>query len=216
MYALVENNIITKYFHHPKGFTLGDNQYPADIFMKWSVEEKEAIGIYEVVFDDSNKKDEKWYINTNQSFAFADGVVTGSYGSSTAKAHADTLYTQDDVDEDVYPEGHAQAGERKSTFAKDDVKVEGLKTQLIRVVKQQAAGILQETDWYIVRNADAGTAVPSAITTHRAAVRTKCAEQETLITNASDTPALETLYTHTIDGDGVQSRPLGELPTLEV
>jgi hypothetical protein len=53
MYALVIDNTITKYFSYPKGFTLGDNQYPADIFMKWSVEEKEAIGIYEVVFDDS-------------------------------------------------------------------------------------------------------------------------------------------------------------------
>ena len=202
MYALVENNIITKYFNHPKGFTLGDNQYPADIFMKWSVEEKEAIGIYEVVFDDSNKKDEKWYINTNQSFAFADGVVTGSYGSSTDRAHADTLFTAQDETDGLGTEG--------------EVKVEGLKTKLIRTVKQQAAGILQDTDWYIVRNADAETVVPSAITTHRAAVRTKCAEQETLITNASDTPALETLYTHTIDDDGVQSRPLGELPTLEI
>jgi len=37
---------------------------------------------------------------------------------------------------------------------------------------------------------------------------------ETQITNASDTPALETLYTYTTT-DGVQSRPLGELPTLE-
>jgi len=202
MYALVENNIITKYFNSPKGFTLGDNQYPADIFMKWSVEEKEAIGIYEVVFDDSNKKDEHWYINTNQSFAYADGVVTGSYGSSTDKAHADTLFTaQDEID------GKGTEGE---------VATRGLKYNLIKTIKKQAAGILQDTDWYIVRNADAGTAVPSAITTHRAAVRTKCAEQETLITNASDTPALETLYTHTIDGDGVQSRPLGELPTLEV
>jgi len=201
MYALVENNIITKYFNHPKGFTLGDNQYPADIFMKWSVEEKEAIGIYEVVFDDSNKKDEHWYINTNQSFAYADGVVTGSYGSSTDKAHADTLFTaQDEID------GKGTEGE---------VATRGLKYNLIKTIKS-SCGILAETDWYIVRNADAGTAVPSAITTHRAAVRTKCAEQETLITNASDTPALETLYTHTIDGDGVQSRPLGELPTLEV
>jgi hypothetical protein len=206
MYALVENNIITKHFNHPRGFTLGDNQYPADIFMKWSVEEKEAIGIYEVVFDDSNKKDEQWYINTDQSFAFADGVVTGSYGSSTDRAHADTLWTQADSDN----------GDLPSDKSVGDVKVEGLKTKLIRTVKQQAAGILQDTDWYIVRNADAETVVPSAITTHRAAVRTKCAEQETLITNASDTPALETLYTHTIDDDGVQSRPLGELPTLEI
>ena len=89
MYALVESGSITKYFNNPKGFTLGDLQYPADIFMKWSVEEKEAIGIYEVVFDDSNKKDENWYNNTNQTFAFVDGVVTASYGTATPVAHAD-------------------------------------------------------------------------------------------------------------------------------
>ena len=206
MYALVENNIITKYFNHPKGFTLGDNQYPADIFMKWSVEEKEAIGIYEVVFDDSNKKDDKWYINTNQSFAFANDTVTATFGSSTAKAHADTLWTQADSDD----------GDLPSDKSVGDVKVEGLKTKIIRTVKQQAAGELQNTDWYIVRNADAETVVPSAITTHRAAVRTKCAEQETLITNASDTPALETLYTNTEQEDGSVTRPLGQLPTLEI
>jgi hypothetical protein len=35
---------------------------------------------------------------------------------------------------------------------------------------------------------------------------------ETQITNASDTPALETLYTYTTNSDGVKSRPLGDLP----
>ena len=97
-----------------------------------------------------------------------------------------------------------------------DVAVAGLKTTLITTVKQQAAGILQDTDWYITRKADAGTAVPSAITTHRAAVRTKCASMETSITNAADTPALETLYTYTKQEDGSVTRPLGELPTLEI
>ena len=90
----------------------------------------------------------------------------------------------------------------------------GPEKDLIQNIKKQAAGILKDTDWYVVRKADAGTAVPSAITTHRAAVRTKCAEMETAITNASDTPALETLYKYTTT-DGVQSRPLGELPILE-
>ncbi len=99
MYVLVESGTITKHFNNPRGFTLGDLQYPADIFMKWSVAEKEAIGIYEVVFDDSNKKDEKWYINTNQTLAFAEGTVTASYVTATPKAHADTLFTaQDETD----------------------------------------------------------------------------------------------------------------------
>ena len=96
-----------------------------------------------------------------------------------------------------------------------DIKVKGLKTKLIEILKGQAAGILQETDWYVLRKADAATAIPSAITTHRAAVRTKCASMETAITNASDTAALETLYTYTEQEDGSITRPLGELPTLE-
>jgi hypothetical protein len=204
MFTLITDGTITKHISGNKGITLGDIQYPKSIFTLWSAAEREAIGIYEIVFDDSNKKDEKWYINTNQSYAFADGTVTATYGDATAKAHADTTWTQDQIDD-----GDAPAGADTDTVA-----VEGLKTNLIRTVKAQAAGILQDTDWYIVRKADASTAVPSAITTHRAAVRTKAAAQETQITNASDTPALETLYTYTTT-DGVQSRPLGELPTLE-
>ena len=205
MYALVTDGTITKYFSYPKGFTLGDLQYPKDIFMKWSVSEKEAIGIYEVVYDNSNFKDEKWYINTNQTFAFADGVVTASYGTATAKAHADTTWSQDDED----------AGDLPDDKSVGDIKTRGLKYNLIQTLKQQVAGILSDTDWYITRNAEKSTAIPSAISTHRDAVRTKQASMETAITNASDTPALETLYTYTEQEDGTVTRPLGELPILE-
>ena len=203
MWALVEDNTITKIINNPKAMVIGDVRHSRNIFsFRWTNEEREAIGLYEIVFDNSNKRDEAYYINTNQSFDFADGVVTASYGSATAKAHADTLWTQADSNNDDLPDDK-EIG---------DVKVEGLKTIRIRIIKQQAAGILAKTDWYIVRKADANTAVPSAITTHRAAVRTKCAAMETAITNASNTVAIETLYTHTIDEDGVSSRPLGELP----
>ena len=202
MWALIEDNTITKIINNPKAIVIGDTHHSRNIFSLWSVEEKEAKGIYEIVFDNTNKKDEKYYNNTNQSFAFAGGVVTASYGSATAKAHADTLWTQQESDD----------GDLPSDKSVGDVKTRGLKDNLIQTVKQQAAGILQDTDWYVVRKADAGTAVPSAITTHRAAVRTKCAEMETTITNAADTPALETLYTR----NNSNVRPLGDLPTLEV
>ena len=165
---------------------------------------KEAIGIYEVVFDDSNKKDEQWYINTNQSFAFADSAVTASYGSATAKAHADSLYTSQDDTDGLIPNNKSVG----------DVKVEGLKTVLIKDLKITVANELSKTDWYITRNTEKSTAIPSAISAHRDAVRTKQASMETAITNANNTPALETLYTYTTT-DGVQSRPLGELPILE-
>ena len=205
MYALVESGSITKIFTNPKGFVLNNNQYPADIFYKWTKDEKEAIGIYEVETDSTNFKDEKWYVNTNESYTFGSGKVIRSWGTATAKAHADTLWTEEDKIDGLIPEGKDVG----------DVAVEGLKTVLIKTLKSQAAGILQDTDWYIVRKADTGTAVPSAITTHRAAVRTKCAEMETLITNAVDTPALEILHTYTEQEDGSTTRPLGEFPRLE-
>ena len=205
MWGIVQDGSITKLINKPKGMVIGDIRYSRKIFELWSKSELEAIGIYEVEFDNTNKKDAEWYINTNQSFAFAGGKITASYGTATAKAHADTLWTaQDETD------GKGTEGE---------VATRGLKYNLIQTVKQQAAGILQNTDWYITRKADAGTAVPSSITTHRAAVRTKAAEQETAITNAADTPALETLYTYVNTADEgdpvVMERPLGELPTLE-
>ena len=201
MFALVESEKITKYLSGNKGITIGDKQYPKAIFGLWSKDEKEAIGIYEIEIDSSNRKDERWYINTNITYSFGSGKVTGSYGTATAKAHADTLFTAQDETDGLGTEG--------------EVKTRGLKYNLIQTIKKQAAGILQDTDWYIVRKADASTAVPSAITTHRAAVRTKAASMETAITNAADTPALETLYTYTKQEDGSFTRPLGELPTLE-
>ena len=209
MWALVESGSITKFINNPKGLVIGDVRYSRKIFELWSKSELEAKGIYEVEMDNSKKKDEQWYVNTNITYAFGSGKVTGSYGDATAKAHADTKWTQAQID-DPSLVGQAPDGADTNT-----VRIEGLKTRLIRTVKKQAAGILQDTDWYITRKADAGTAVPSSITNHRAAVRTKAAEQETAITNASDTPALETLYTYTKQEDGSVTRPLGELPILE-
>ena len=172
MFALVESGSITKMLQGNKGITLGDNQYPRAIFSLWTEAERNAIGIYTVEYDDSNKKDEKWYVNTNQSFAFADNKVTASYGSATAKAHADTTWTaQDETD------GKGTEGE---------IATRGLKYNLIRDVKSQAAEELNRTDWYITRKAEKNTAIPSAITTHRDAVRSKQAAMETAITNASD------------------------------
>ena len=204
MFALVESGSITKMLNGNKGIQIGDLKYPRAIYTLWTEAERNAINIYTVEYDDSNKKDEQWYINTNQSYAFADNKVTASYGSATAKKHADTTWTQQQIDDGDAPDGADT----------DTVAVKGLKTVLIEQVKSQAESELNRTDWYITRKAEKNTAIPSAITTHRDAVRSKQAAMETAITNASDTPALETLYTHTKQEDGSVTRPLGELPTL--
>ena len=206
MFALVDksDNSITKFLNGNRGINIGDIQYPKSIFTLWSESERNAINIYTVTIDDSKLKNNKWYINTDITYSFDGTNATGSYGDATAKAHADTTWTQEQIDDGDAPDGADT----------DTVAVEGLKTKLIRTVKAQAEGELNKTDWYITRKAEKNTAIPSAITTHRDAVRSKQAAMETAITNASDTPALETLYAYTKDSDGVQSRPLGELPTL--
>ena len=204
MFALVESGSITKYLNGNRGITLNDLQYPRAIYTLWTEAERNAIGIYSIVYDDTNKKDERWYINTDQSYAFANNKVTATYGTATAKAHADTTWTQQQIDDGMAPDGADT----------DTVATRGLKYNLIRDVKSQAAGELSKTDWYITRKAEKNTAIPSAITTHRDAVRSKQAAMETAITNASDTPALETLYTYTRQEDKSVTRPLGELPTL--
>jgi len=208
MYALVEDNNITKIITNPRSLVIGDVRYPAKIFQLWSKSELNAIGIYEIVTDSTNKKDEKWYNNTNESYAFAADQVTRSWGTATPKAHVDSLYTSQDNTDGLIPNNKSVG----------DIKVEGLKTVLIRSLKTTVANELAKTDWYITRNTEKSTAIPSAVSTHRDAVRTKQAEMETAIINASDTPALETLYTYVNTGteeNPVMTRPLGELPTLE-
>jgi hypothetical protein len=161
--------------------------------MLWSSSELEAIGIYEVVIDNSNLKNSEYYINTDQSFAFADGTVTASYGTATARAIADV--TND-----------------------DDTVTLGLKTNYKAIINQQAGGLLQDTDWMVVRATEGGTAVPSDITTWRAAVRTKANAMQVQIDGAANVDALAALYAYTYaDPDDLTSaftRPLGEFPIL--
>jgi hypothetical protein len=208
MFALVESGSITKMLNGKRGITIGGNKYPSAIYTLWTKSEREAIGIYEVEMNTSKRKNEEWYVNTNVTYAFGGGKVTGSYGDATAKAHADSLYTNQDKTDGLIPEGKDVG----------DVRVEGLKTKLIRSVKRQANNLLSETDWYVTRKTEKSTAIPSNITTWRNGIRSKQAAMETSITNASDTPALETLYTYVNTADEgdpvVMERPLGEFPEL--
>ena len=175
MWALVESGSVTQVIMRPKGLTIGDNQYPKNIFNLWSSSELEAIGIYEVVLDNTNLKNDEYYNNTNQTFAFADDTVTASYGTATAK----------DLDD--------------------------LKTLHKEKINAHAGSLLAQYDWYTLRAADGGTAVPSNVATYRAAVRSKANEMCSTIDSAPSVDHLASLYVYS--GDPA-ARPLGEWPTL--
>ena len=211
MWALVEDNAITKLINNPKGLVIENTRYSKNIFsFRWTNEEREAIGIYEVVFDNSNKKDEAYYINTNQSFDYADGEVTASYGTATPKKIEDTLYTSQDKTDDLIPSGKDVG----------DVKIKGLKTLKKEIIKNKANNLLAPTDWYVLKATDVEDySVPSAISTFRTNVRTRSNEMEAAIDNASNIDALATLYTYVNTGteeNPVMERPLGEFPILEI
>ena len=203
MFALVDksDNSITTMYGGNKGITIGDNQYPKAIFSLWTEAERNAINIYEVTIDESKRKDERWYTNTGITYSFDGTNAKGAYGDATAIAHADANFTAQDEKDGLGTEG--------------ELKSRGLKYRLIENVKKEAENELNKTDWYITRKSEKDTAIPSAITTHRDAVRSKQDSMCTAITNASDTPALETLYTYTRQEDGSVTRPLGDLPILE-
>jgi hypothetical protein len=203
MYAIVEDNNITQFINYPKSIVIGDVRYPAKIFELWSQSEKEAIGIYEIVVDTTNYKDPAYYNNTNEQYTFADNQVTKSWGTATAKR----LEDENAVDENGDP-------------VLDDDGVQlinyGLKTEKKRIVKQQASGLLEKTDWHNHKALDDDTyTIPDNVKTYRANVRAKSNEMETQIDACTTVDELKTLYEYVNTGteeNPVIERPLAEFP----
>ena len=206
MYAIVESGSITQTFNNPRKLVINDIRYSTKIYSLWSKAEKKAIGLYEVEYDNTNKKNEEWYINTNQTLTYDASAdkVTASYGTATARAIEDTLWTSQDKTDGLIRDGEDVG----------DVAVEGLKTIKKRSIDNQCAGILQPSDWRVIRAKETGSTMNSGWKTWRASVRTKCNSMQTQIDNASDVDALAALFTYTTT-DGVTSRPLGEFPEKE-
>jgi hypothetical protein len=203
MYALVINNEIVKVFANPEGFTLNDNQYSSQIFTAWTTEEKQAIGIYEVETDSSKFKDESYYNNTNEIFEFKNGKAIRKWGNATAKQLNDVNATDED-------------GELIIRDGKQ-VVIKGLKSQKISISKQQTAGLLQSTDWYVTRKSDTGTAIPQDIQDFRTEVRIVSNQQETQINACTTVEQLMALYSYVNTGteqSPIYTRPLAEFPKV--
>jgi hypothetical protein len=203
MYALVINNEIVKVFANPEGFTLNDNQYSSQIFTVWTKEEKQAIGIYEVETDSSKFKDESYYNNTNEIFEFKNGKAIRKWGTATAKQLNDVNATDEDG-EPVIQDGK-------------QVVIKGLKSQKISISKQQTAGLLQSTDWYVTRKSDTGTAIPQEIQDFRTEVRIVSNQQETQINACTTVEQLMALYSYVNTGteqSPIYTRPLAEFPKV--
>ena len=201
MFALVESGSVTKFFKGNKGLSIGDTQYPKQIF-QWSNEELQAIGIYPVRIDTTNKKDEAWYINTNITYAVDGDEVVGTYGTATAKEIEDRNEVNDDDTPMLDSEGN-------------QVVTKGLKTIKKEMINNQCAGILQPSDWRVIKAKETSTTMDSGWKTWRASVRTKCNSMQTQIDGATNVEELKALFEYTNTGteaNPVYTRPLGEFP----
>ena len=206
MFAYVKDGSIVSMPRGNKGIIIDGNQYSNQLFTTvYSEAERNAVGVYTVEMNETNKKDEEYYINTDITYAFGSGKVTGSYGTATARAIADTKWTQKEIDD-----GDAPSGADTNT-----VKDEGLKTIKKRIIDRECAGILAPSDWMTSKAFEEGGDVESGWKTWRASVRTKCNSMQTQIDNAANVDALAALFTYTEQGDGSVTRPLGEFPVKE-
>ena len=198
MFALVESGKITQMPKGNIGIQIGDIKYPVAIYTLWSEAERNAIGIYTIEIDNTNKKDEEWYTNTNQTYTFSGGKVKATYGTATAKAIADS----DAVDSE---------GNKVKDNDGNQVINKGLKTIKKEIINNQCAGLLAPSDWRVVKATETGGTMDSGWKTWRASVRTKCNSMQTEIDNASDVDALATLFKRNESG----VRPLGDFPVKE-
>ena len=185
MWALVEEQEIKQILTRPKALLIADVNYPQNIFMLWSSDELEAIGIYEVVVDNSNLKDPAYYINSSQTFAFENDVATASYGQATARP----------LDDSTDPEGGVTPG---------------IRPPMLAIVDQQAYALLLPSDWMVVKATETGGSVEADWTAYRAAVRTTAAEMIVKISTVTTVDELAALYVY--DDETPPVRPLGDWP----
>ena len=210
-WALVESGNVTTIYTRPKAITLNDIQHPRNIFTVWSAAELKDIGIYS--YNEVNASvDSSFYTQGGSTVVVDDaaGTVTTTY-THNEKALEDItekVVTQEAVDEVpavLYANGAIKTASIPAVEEESYLNIisTGLKSQKKVSVKATAASLLSGSDWLVIRAAEGGTAVPAAVATYRAAVRTASGSMETAIDDAADMDAFIALHTNTADDVGV-------------
>ena len=192
MWARIENNTIIEYYDRKQSLVLNNVRYSSQIFTIWTDAQRKELGILPVVISGSHL-DTNYYIEHNHTDAIA-GDGNSVIRTIGVKAADRALEDVDAVDED----GNAFL---------DDYGVQmvtrGLKYNAIQKVKQQQSGYLSRTDWYIIRKADVGTAIPTAIQTFRNAIRADATRIENAITAVTTMDEFIALHTTTYNENGI-------------
>ena len=209
MWARIEDNKIVEYYDRKKSIVLNNVRYSSQIFTIWTDAQRKDLGIVPIVISGSHL-DTNYYMENDHSDAIAgDGNsvirTIGVKAADKVLADVNEVWTQSEIDAGVAPDG-TSANDPKLDEDGNQMITRGLKYNAIQKVKSQQAGYLAQTDWYIIRKADAGTAIPSNIQTWRNAIRSDATAIETAITNAADMNAFIALHNDTyktVDGKQV-------------
>jgi hypothetical protein len=190
MWAYIKDNKIEQIYQRPKSLVLGEVRYPSNMFTKYTDVEKAAIGIYPVE-DSGTKGNDRFEITSQATYTWSasDKKVTTSY----------TITEKSLIDVEAKDESGNNILDEKGNKTYDY----GLKTLAKEVAKQQANGYISKFNWLVERSIyDSSKAIPDAVKTYVAAIKTDCAEIETAIDNASDMTAFKALYVDELNSDG--------------
>ena len=191
MWALVKSNKIEEIISNPKEMIIDDVRHPRALFSVWTDAERKAIGILPVTTSGTSL-DSAYYIEKDEAFAIA-GDKNSVIRTIGEKAADRKLEDEDAVDED---------GNKVKDADGNQVINYGLKSVAKEKATTQADGLLKDFDWLIQRKVTADTAIPSAVTTYMASIRTDHSNICTAIDGASDMTAFIALHTDTYKEDG--------------
>ena len=191
MWARVKASQVIEIINGAKAMTIDGTQYPASIFKIWSAADLKAKGLYS--YTETGQKDTTYYNMGGIKYTVDDdkGTVVGTY-SSTAKGMDDVKWTSKEISDGDAPDGATT----------DTVKTEGLKTIWKKKIKDTANSLIAPYDWYTLRKAQAGTAIPSDINTYINAVRTASGVNEANVVSTSDVDQMIERSQDTFDKDG--------------
>ena len=189
MWAYIKDNKIEEIIARPKDMVIDDIRHSRRIFTAWTWDELNAIGIQTV--EAGAQGDDRFEITSNPTYTFdsSNKKVTTKY--TTSDKALDDANAKDESGNDLKDaEGNQVIDYGLKTLAKNHCKI-------------TANGLIARFNWLVERSIyDSSKAIPDAVKTYVAAIRTDCTDIETAITNASDMTAFKALYADELNSDG--------------
>jgi hypothetical protein len=176
MFAVVQNGEVKQVIQPDVAFTVGDKQYSARFLRNSTIEEKNAAGVYEIVYGE--QRDQRFYWVTGPTYSFNGSVVRAEF-MSTAKELEDRLETKEDGSP-LYVQTYNPATKQMEDTT-EQVVTKGLKSQWIAQTKAAANSQLAQTDWMVIRKAERNVDIPADVAAARAKIISDCAAKEAAI-----------------------------------